>query len=228
MTTYCADKKTTRHHRPQLLVTALAAAIWVMGCSPDRSEPSAASEPPKEAVPASQAADDATTGVTGTLALSPQNTTIAFLGEKLVGNHHGEFKAFSGTVSFKNGDPVTAKVKVKIDMSSVKTDEEKLDGHLKSPDFFDVAKFPDGTFVSTGITKGGADNATHTINGNLTLRGVTKAIAIPAKIEVSEKKVAVTGDVVINRQDFGISFPGMPDNLIKDNVSISLKINGNL
>ena len=164
----------------------------------------------------------------GQLKLSPENTKVAFVGSKMIGSHEGAFLAFSGTVDYKSGDPLTAAINVGIDLASVKTDSEKLDGHLKSPDFFDVEKFPKATFVSTGVAAGGADGATHTVNGEFTLHGVQKAIAVPAKIEVSEKKVSVSSEFTINRKDYGIVYPGMPDNLIKDDVVIKLSVDGAL
>ena len=74
-------------------------------------------------------------------------------------------------------------------MDSIWTDTEKLTGHLKSADFFDVAKFPKSTFESTEIKAGSSDakakDATHTVTGNLTLHGVTRSIQFPAKIAVT-------------------------------------------
>ncbi|MBN2343003.1 MAG: YceI family protein [Deltaproteobacteria bacterium] len=196
-------------------------------CSPKDNSPKAA-EPPKAVSPEASTPTEAAPTVTGTMALSPRNASIEFLGEKLVGSHEGKFESFSGNISFRDSDPTTAKVDVKIDMSSVKTDAEKLDAHLQSADFFDVAKFPDGTFVSNSVTPGGSRDATHTVHGKLTLRGVTKEIAIPAKIEISKTDVLMRAEVTINRKDYGIAFPGMPDNLIKDDVKIFLKLDGKL
>lgn len=220
--------KVTDALRVALTVSALVTLTAIVGCGPTEKETSSNQSPPKDAVPLTAETKETKPTASGTIALSPENTTIAFLGEKLVGSHDGKFNVFSGNISFKNGDPATAEVNIKIDMSSVKTDDEKLDGHLKSPDFFDVAKFPNGTFISTEVTNGGEGNATHTVKGKLTLHGVTKPVAIPSKITVTDKNVAMTAEATINRQDFGISFPGMPDNLIKDNVKISLKIDSKL
>ena len=75
--------------------------------------------------------------------------------------------------------PVEAE-SVVVEMASVKSDDEKLTGHLQSPDFFDVAKYPKATFESTEIKKGGDKGATHTVTGNLDFHGVKKSITFPA------------------------------------------------
>ena len=124
-------------------------------------------------------------------------------------------------------DPVSARIAVLATggtIASVATDQEKLDGHLKSPDFFDVAKFPKATFESTKIVKGGDNGATHTVTGNLTLHGVTKSIVFPAKIAIAGDTVTVDADFGINRKDFGIVYPGKADDLIKDEVLMKLAI----
>jgi polyisoprenoid-binding protein YceI len=95
---------------------------------------------------------------------------------------------------------------------------------LKTPDFFDVQKFPTARFVSTAVKPGGQNGATHTITGNLELHGVTKSISFPAMIHMTGDLVHATAEFVINRKDFGIVYPGMPDDLIKDEVAIKLTI----
>jgi len=95
---------------------------------------------------------------------------------------------------------------------------------LKSPDFFDVEKFPKAKFVSTAIKAGGDNGATHTVTGNLELHGVTKAITFPAQIKVDPDAVSVVAEFSINRKDFSIVYPGMPDDLIKDDVLLKLSL----
>ena len=109
-------------------------------------------------------------------------------------------------------------------MASVKSDDEKLTGHLMAPDFFDVAKYPKATFESTEIKKGGDNGATHTITGNLDFHGVKKSITFPAKITESATEIVADAEFVINRKDFGITYAGMADNLIKDDVVLKLKL----
>jgi polyisoprenoid-binding protein YceI len=92
---------------------------------------------------------------------------------------------------------------------------------LKSPDFFDVARVPTATFRSTEIR---AEGEGHTITGDLTLHGVTKRISFPATLAVTDAQISANAEFSINRQDFGIAYPGMPDDLIRDLVVVKLSL----
>ena len=109
-------------------------------------------------------------------------------------------------------------------MASVKTDTDQLTQHLKTPDFFDVSKFPQASFTSTEIKPGGDKGASHTITGNFQLHGITKSISFPATISVTPEAVNVESTFSINRKDFGINYAGAADNLIRDDVVMSLHI----
>ena len=108
-------------------------------------------------------------------------------------------------------------------MRSITADSEKLTRHLKSADFFDVEKFPRGSFKSTSIKSGGEGGASHTVSGNLELRGETKHVSFPATITVADG-VRVQAEFTINRNDFGINYAGMADDLINDDVLIKLTL----
>ena len=159
-----------------------------------------------------------------TLTFSNETSKIDWVGAKVTLKHDGGFKTFTGKLELADGKLEGGKVSVEIDMKSVWSDAEKLTGHLLSPDFFDVEKFPKSEFVSTEIKAGGAEGATHTVTGNLTLRGVTKSVSFPAKVEISDSEVKATAEFSINRKDFDIVYPGKPDDLIHDNVTIKLDI----
>src|ERR1051325_11006961 len=116
--------------------------------------------------------------------ITPQNSKIDFVGSKVTGTEHGSFGKFSGEIDY-TGTPENSRVNFTIDMDSVRTDSAGLETHLKSADFFDVAKFPQATFVSTAIRAGVDKDATHTVTGNLTLHGVTRSISFPATIAVT-------------------------------------------
>jgi polyisoprenoid-binding protein YceI len=167
-----------------------------------------------QAVPASAA----------TYGFSQADSKIAFVGAKVTRKHDGSFGAFRGTITVPNGDATKGLVTVDVDAASISTDTEKLTGHLKSPDFFDAEKFPKVSFRSTSIAAGGPAGATHTIVGNLTLHGVTKSISFPAKVEVSPAATNVDAEFAINRKDFGITYPGMADDLIRDDVLVRLTV----
>src|SRR5688572_14567769 len=159
--------------------------------------------------------------------ITPQNSKIDFIGSKVTGSHNGSFEKFNGEIHYTNNDPAQSHVQITIDTTSVKTDDPKLTEHLKTPDFFDVAKFPEAKFESTAIKAGGDKGATHTITGNLTLHGVTKSITFPATIAVTADTATVDANFAINRKDFGINFAGATDNLIRDDVVMKLTIRGN-
>src|SRR6478609_1938297 len=157
-------------------------------------------------------------------AFSNDGSTLEFVGAKVSAKHNGSFKSFRGTINLVGNDPTKSTVNAEIDIASLSIDPAKLAGHLKSPDFFDAEKFPKGKFTSTAIKAGGDNGATHTISGNLELHGVTKGITFPAKIKVESDQVSVDAEFAINRKDFSIVYPGMPDDLIKDDVLIKLAL----
>jgi polyisoprenoid-binding protein YceI len=161
---------------------------------------------------------------TEALTLDAAGSSVGFIGSKVTGKHEGKFETISGTLTLADGKAEGGKVSVEIDTASVKTDQGDLDKHLKSPDFFDVAKFPKATFTSTEIKAGGDKGATHTITGELDLHGVKKTISFPATITVGDDSVTGAAEFSINRKDFSIVFPGRPDDLIRDDVLLKLSL----
>ncbi|MEO6602804.1 MAG: YceI family protein [Polyangiaceae bacterium] len=157
-------------------------------------------------------------------AFSNDGSKVEFVGAKVSAKHEGSFAAFRGTVGLVDNDATKSSVTAEVDIASLTVEPAKLSGHLKSPDFFDAARFPHGTFTSTVIKAGGENGATHTVTGNLFLHGVTKAITFPAKIKIEGDSVSVDAEFAINRKDFSIIYPGMPDDLIKDDVLIKLTL----
>lgn len=151
------------------------------------------------------------------------SSKVEYTGAKVTGKHDGTIGTFNGNVQLVDGDPTKSSVTVDLDLRSITSDNEKLTRHLKSGDFFDVEKFPKGSFKSTAIKAGGEGNATHTVSGNLELRGVTKQVTFPATIKVGEN-VQVNAEFAINRKDFGINYAGMANDLIKDEVLIKLTL----
>ena len=130
----------------------------------------------------------------------------------MVSETEGKFKVYEGKVSSLKADVdfTDAKIDFSVDAASINTDDEKRDGHLKSADFFDVAKFPKITFVSKSMKAGKIKN-TYTLIGDLTMHGVTKSVTLNAigaskivKDPYGMERYAfkVTGS--INRKDFGL------------------------
>jgi polyisoprenoid-binding protein YceI len=157
-------------------------------------------------------------------AFSNDGSKVEYTGAKVTGKHEGQFAKFAGSIVAPEGAPEKGSVTADIDVDSITAEDDHLLGHLKSPDFFDVAKFPKAKFTSTAITPGGEGGATHTVVGNLELHGVTKSIKFPATIKLAGDHADVDAAFAINRKDFGIVYPGKPDDLIKDDVAIKLTI----
>ena len=159
---------------------------------------------------------------TETLAITPENSKVEFVASKVTRSHNGSFKQFSGQIDLAPNIP-DSRVTIDVETSSVVADDDQLTGHLKTPDFFDVAKFPKATFVSTKIEAAGGDN--HNVTGNFDLHGVKKSISFPATIKVTPDSVSVLAEFSINRKDFGIVYAGKADDLIRDGVVIKLNLN---
>ncbi|CAN90319.1 MULTISPECIES: YceI family protein [Sorangium] len=203
---------------------ALPAALLLSlaGCEdPTKDKPKATIS---TAAPAQTQAAAAPAGPAEALPLDAAASTIGFVGSKVTGKHEGKFEKISGSITLAGGKAAGGKLTVEADASSVKTDAEKLDGHLKSPDFFDVEKYPKATFTSTEIKAGGEKGATHTITGELDLHGVKKTITFPATITEGADAVSGSAEFVINRKDFGIVYPGKQDDLIRDDVLLKLSL----
>jgi polyisoprenoid-binding protein YceI len=154
-----------------------------------------------------------------TYAINPENSKIGFVGSKVTGKHDGGFRQFQGELHTANG--AVSHAKVTIDTTSIWTDTDRLTGHLKTPDFFDVQKYPQAIFETTSVS-GTGDNAK--VTGNLTLHGVTKQISFPAKIDVKNDAVTVAAEFSINRFDFGIKYAGKADDLIREAVVLKLDV----
>jgi polyisoprenoid-binding protein YceI len=163
--------------------------------------------------------------------IDPAHSTIGFKVKHLmVTNVNGVFEKFKGTVNIDEKDIAKSKVDVTIEMVSINTNITKRDDHLRSADFFDVAKFPTMTFVSTKVEKAGSDKLK--VTGNLTIKGVTKQVILNVEGPTGEVK-SPQGDVkrgasataTINRQDFGVSWSKKLDGgglVVADDVYISI------
>ena len=157
-------------------------------------------------------------------AVASTTSRIGFVGSKVTGRHEGSFGKFAGTIEIPDGKLEAATITLTIEPASLKTDDEELDEHLKSKDFFDVARYPKASFTSTSIVPGGNGGATHTLTGNLELHGVTRSIGVPATIKLEDGVVTAASEFTIKRRDFGIVYPGKPDDLIKDEVLVKISL----
>lgn len=154
-------------------------------------------------------------------ALTGDNTKIEFVGTKKAGKHTGGFKKLTGTAKV-GADPTALKLDIEIDVDSIYTDDAKLTGHLKSPDFFDAKKHPKSKFELTKVEKSGAD---YTLKGKLTMLGKTKEISVPAKVTQTADNIKVESSFKIDRTDFGMTYgKGQVDNDVSLTVKIDAKV----
>jgi polyisoprenoid-binding protein YceI len=145
----------------------------------------------------------------------------------------GNFGKFQGAIVYDAQKPEISSVKVEIDASSINTRNEKRDNHLRSEDFFDVAKFPTLTFVSTKVAAAG-DNKLK-VDGNLTMHGVTKPVTLfvtflgAGPTMNGEQRSGFEAITTLNRKDFGIVWNKTLDQggtMLGDDVYIHLSVEG--
>lgn len=188
----------------------------------------AACADPADSVPAASVSTNSSASATASpspaaaakaYAITPENSKVEFTGSKVTGKHDGGFKQFAGEIHTAGNTVSHAKVTIQTD--SLFSDNDRLTGHLKSPDFFDTAKHPTAVFETTNISGTGADAK---VTGNLTLHGVTKQITFPANIEVKDDAVTVKADFSIKRFDFDMKYPGKADDLIREDVVLRLDV----
>lgn len=131
--------------------------------------------------------------------LTGENTKIEWTGTKPGGKHTGGFKTLTGTAKVENG---TIMLEVEIDCDSLHSDDDKLTGHLKSPDFFNVREHAKSKFVTTKVEK--KDNKQH-VTGKFTLLGKEKEITFPAEI-MTDDGFKLKSEFKINRTDYGMTY----------------------
>ena len=204
----------------RLLIVIVSSVIGCAACQRTEDKPAAQVVQPS-AAPVAQPLADAKGK---RYAFSNAESKLEFVGAKITGKQFGSFGAFRGTIVVPEQDVNRGSVTVEIDTPSLETDAPRLTTHLKSEDFFDVARHPQAKFQSTALEASADKSGTHVVTGNLTLHGVTKTIRFPATIRASEQKVEVQSEFNINRKDFGIVYPGKPDDLISDDVLVKLNL----
>lgn len=168
-----------------------------------------------------------------TWAIDPDHSNVGFkVRHLMVSNVKGSFDRHTGTVEIDDKDITKSKVNVSIDTSSVNTNVQKRDEHLRSADFFDVAKYPTMTFVSKKVAKAGKDRLK--VTGDLTLHGVTKEVVLDVEPISRESKDpwgnirrGTTATAKINRKDFGLVWNAALETggvTVGDEVTITLEI----
>ncbi len=170
--------------------------------------------------------------VAGTWAIDPVHSEVGFsVRHMAVSKVKGRFDKFEGTI-VTGEDPLASSVTATIDASSINTNNEQRDGHIKSADFFEVEKHPTWTFASTAIKDEGGE---FLLEGDLTIKGVTKPVVFSLEINgvgpdaYGGTRVGFTATTEIKRSDFGVAFngaiPGVAGGVIvSEKVTITLEI----
>jgi polyisoprenoid-binding protein YceI len=181
--------------------------------SPARSARAARERPPRPV-----AIED------GKIALTPQNTTIQF-----VGTHTGDepnprtgyFTKFTGELQLDEASKTLTAATLDIDTPSLVTEIGRLTNHLQSADFFFVREYPKATFVLKKVEAEDAARGRYKLTGDLTIRDVTKSINFPATLRVADSGATLTSRFKIKRSEFGMTFG--PDRVV-DEVSLAVTV----
>lgn len=162
------------------------------------------------------------------LAVNTAESRVEWTGKKVTGQHNGTVDITSGTL-LVDGDQLVGGNFV-IDMNTINDLDmegeykEKLEGHLKSDDFFDVENHPEATFEITTVTAG-SEAGVLVVSGNLTIRGTTKNITFDALVsELSETAANVSADFNIAREDWGVNYAGQADDLISKEINFKINL----
>ncbi len=148
--------------------------------------------------------------ITGDYTLDPAHTRLGFVARHaMVTKVRGVFGEWTGTARIDTADPAASSVNLVIKTASVDTGVADRDGHLRSPDFFDVEQFPEMTFASSAVARDGDE---WSITGDLTIKGVSKPVTIvfteqgSAKDPFGNVRVGFEGDVTVSRKDWGLTW----------------------
>lgn len=167
---------------------------------------------------------------TGTWAIDPVHSEVGFsVRHVMVSKVKGTFRTFEGTITVPE-DRSRSTVAATIDISSVDTRDENRDNHLRSDDFFAADTHPQITFESTRVASAGGD---YTLEGNLTIRGVTRSVALEVEFNgVSPDpwggtRAGFSATTEISRKDYGIDFNIPLDGggvVVGDHIKVSLEV----
>jgi polyisoprenoid-binding protein YceI len=134
--------------------------------------------------------------------IQPEASELTFKATSRLMNADGRFRRFSGDVVVDPDDPATARLTLAVEAASIDTDIKRRDNHLRSEDFFHVERFPSITFESTRVERG----ARPTVIGRLTLHGVTREVAVPVDVQLTDAALVARGEFTLKRTDYGLSY----------------------
>jgi polyisoprenoid-binding protein YceI len=174
--------------------------------------------------PAAPGTKDVAKVTGGAYTIEPTHTQVLFAYDHMgFSNNMGIIAQPSGTLTLDKANPAASKVSVDIPVANLKTGIAALDEHLMKPEFFDSAKFPKASFVSTGVK---VDGTGAEITGNLTIKGITKPVTLDAEfygagVQPMNKKenIGFVATGTIKRSEFGM---GMAVPMVGDAVELKI------
>ena len=172
------------------------------------------------------------------LTIKPESSKIEWYAEKVTGKHNGLVNLKSGSVDVADGQLKGGSFI--IDMTSIKVTDlegeyaQKLEGHLKSPDFFGTTDHETAEFTITGVKPTTAGEYNTAINGTLTMKGISHPISFPAKVETADGKFAAYGEMVVDRSKYDVKygsnsfFDNLGDKAIYDEFTMKVSLGAKL
>ncbi|NUU39198.1 YceI family protein [Pseudomonas sp. C2B4] len=154
--------------------------------------------------------------------VNPTASTISFTYNQMGSRVYGTFRKFEGVLDFDTRYPEAAHAKLTIDLDSIDAGSEDANAELQKPAWFDTASYPVATFESTRFKDLG--NNRYQITGNLTLRGMTREVAVPVMLK-SERAIGIfDGELVLERSDFKIGDGEWADSVVSNEINIRFRV----
>jgi polyisoprenoid-binding protein YceI len=168
-----------------------------------------------------------------TYRVDPAHSSVMFRVRHLFSSVTGRFSSFDGKVVYDEQQPAKSAVEGTIDAASIDTNVKKRDDHLRSADFFDVAKYPNISFQSSGFTDVDATGKRGKMNGTLTMHGVSKPVVVDVSFlgkgrdPGGKQRAGFHGTTTVNRKDFGLNWNKTLESgglLVGDDVTIEIDV----
>lgn len=170
--------------------------------------------------------------LTGSYTIDPSHSRVGFVARHaMVTKVRGQFNDFAGTFTINADNPSASSAKVTIQAGSVDTRSEDRDGHLRSDDFFAPDKYPEITFVSTGIEQ--VSDSEYKLTGDLTIRDVTKPVTLDVEFDGTatdpwgNTRVGFEGKTSVNRRDWGLDWNTPLDSggvLVSEKITLEFEV----
>ena len=170
--------------------------------------------------------------LSGMYHLDPAHSSIAFVARHAgIAKVRGTFGSFHGWAMIDGANPAYSALLVSVKVSSINSRDANRDGHLRSPDFFDVARYPAVTFVGTDFRI--VDDTHVEVDGDLTIRDVTRPVRVAfeyeggAKDPFGNERIGFTGSTTVSRADFGLTWNAVLETggvLVGDAVKLEFEV----